>query len=504
MTKRVMRVPTPSPPLVTPGGIALSDPEKAEALADNLETQFQPVTDPSVPAVIEAVNAGLGSYFMAPASEPKLTNPEEVQEAIRGLRVSKAPGPNGIPNRALKHLPQRAVSLLVLIFNAILLTHHFPTAWKHARVISILNPGKDPALPSSYRPISLLDTIGKLFEKILLARILHEVNVRGLMRDEQFGFRPKHSTSLQLARLVERIARNFGEKRLTGAVFLDVAKAFDTVWIDGLLYKLTLLNFPSYLVHTISSYLRGRTFETSFQTATSSRRGMRAGVAQGGLISPVLFSLYVNDMPTPSHHVELALYADDTAIIATSRKPTLLVSYLESYLNNLQRWLSEWRIAINVSKSSAMIFARAGRRFIQPRPVTLFGEPIEWVETTRYLGVTLDKRLTWSSHINQVTKKTSQRMGMLGPLLNRKSDLSVRNGVLLYKQLIRPMMDYACPAWRSAARSHVRRLQVLQSKCLRLAAGAPWYVSSRQLHEDLGVPLFADHIRALTANFDSK
>jgi hypothetical protein len=129
-------------PLVTPGGIALSDSEKVEALADNLETQFQPVIDPSVPAVIETVNVGLRSYFMAPVSELKLTNPEEVPEAIRGLRVDKAPGPNGIPNRALKHLPQRAVSLLVLIFNAILLTHHFHTAWKHARMISILNRGR--------------------------------------------------------------------------------------------------------------------------------------------------------------------------------------------------------------------------------------------------------------------------------------------------------------------------------------------------------------------------
>jgi hypothetical protein len=105
------------------------------------------MTDPSVPAVIETVNVGLRSYFMAPASEPKLTNPDDVQEAIRILKVSKSPGPNGILFRALKHLTQRAVSLLVLIFNAILLTHHFPTAWKHVRVISILKPGKDPALP---------------------------------------------------------------------------------------------------------------------------------------------------------------------------------------------------------------------------------------------------------------------------------------------------------------------------------------------------------------------
>ena len=121
-----------------------------------------------------------------------------------------------------------------------------------------------------------------------------------------------------------------------------------------------------------------------------------------------------------------------------------------------------------------------------------------------FFGVTLEKRLTWSPHIDQVRRRPAQRVGLLGPLLNRKSDLSIRNGVLLYKQLIRPMMDYACPAWRWAARTHVRRLQVIQSKCLRLVTGAPWYLSNRQIHEDLGVSLFADHIRALTASFDSK
>jgi hypothetical protein len=113
-----------------------------------------------------------------------------------------------------------------------------------------------------------------------------------------------------LARLADRITRNFGEKRLRSAVFLDVAKACDTLWIDGLLYKLTILNLLPYHVHIISSYLRGRRFEASFLTATQSRRVMRAGMAQGGLISPFLFSLYVIDMPTPSHHVELALYAE--------------------------------------------------------------------------------------------------------------------------------------------------------------------------------------------------
>jgi hypothetical protein len=148
-----------------------------------------------------------------------LTDSAEVQDTIRGLKISKAPGPDVIPNRALKHLPQRTILPLVALFNAILKTQYFPQVWMHARVISIVKPEKDLVVPSSYRPISLLDTIGKVFEKILLSRILSEVSGHGLLRDEQFGFVPKHSTSLQLACFVERVFRNIGEKRLTGFVF---------------------------------------------------------------------------------------------------------------------------------------------------------------------------------------------------------------------------------------------------------------------------------------------
>jgi hypothetical protein len=117
--------------------------------------------------------------------------------------------------------------------------------------------------------------------------------------------------------------------------------------------------------------------------------------------------------------------------------------------------------------------------------------------------VTLDTRLTWSPHIDQVRKRAAQRLGMVCSLPNRKSDLSVRNGLLLYKQLIRTMMDYTCLAWRSAARTLVPKLRMLQSKCLCLATGSPWYVGYRQIHVNLGVTLFADHIRTLTVSFDS-
>ena len=278
-------------------------------------------------------------------------------------------------NRDLKHLPQRAESKLVQIFNPVLLGHHFPTVWKKARVSSILKPGKDPTLPSSYRTIILFDGIGKLFEKILPTMILLIVRDRGLMRDEQFDFRPKHSRSLQLARFDERISRNFAkdvDRRglpRRGQSLRYRLERWSPLKVNA--HKLPVLHSPHKFILP-----PGRTFETSFRTATSSHRGMRAELAQGELISHALFSLYVNEMtPTPNHFV-LAVYADDTAIIPSSNISTLLVSYVESYLNKIQQRLTKCRMAINVSKCTTIIFARGGRSFTQSRPVTLFEEPI--------------------------------------------------------------------------------------------------------------------------------
>jgi hypothetical protein len=231
------------------------------------------------------VDVEMRAYEYAPASESTLTTPSEVIKTIKGLKVGKSSGPNCVPNRVLRRLPKRAITFLTKVFNAVLRRQYFPPVWKHTRVLPILKSGKNPTQPSSYRSRSLLDTVGKLFDKILLNRVLWEVKERGLLIDEQFGFRPKHSTTLQLARLVERVNRNFDERRLTGAVFLDVAKAFDTVWVKGLLYKLTVVKIPSYMVKILSSYLDGNTLRTSFNTATSTSRVKRAGVAQGEIAS---------------------------------------------------------------------------------------------------------------------------------------------------------------------------------------------------------------------------
>lgn len=141
---------------------------------------------------------------------------------------------------------------------------------------------------------------------------------------------------------------------------------------------------------------------------------------------PVLFSLYVNDMPSHSRQVVLAPYADKMTM---SRQSALLDNFLTSYLRDLERWMREWKISSNVSKSTAMLFAKAYRHFPTPRPVHLFGEQIHWVETAPFLGVTLDTQLTWSTHVDQVRKEAAQRIAMLALLLNRSSGLSIITGV---------------------------------------------------------------------------
>jgi hypothetical protein len=165
-----------------------------------------------------------------------------------------------------------------------------------------------------------------------------------------------------------------------------------------------------------------------------------------------------------------------------------------AYFGGLVPWLQDLRFAMNISNSTAVLFIKVARRIQKSRAVQSLREAIELVETARYLGMTLDRQLNWSAHFSQVGKAAAQILGVLGPLLNSRSGLSVRNGVVLCKQLIRPVMDYACLICRSAARSHIRKLKFLQFTCLRISTNAPWCVINRQFHEDLWIPFFADHI----------
>ena len=185
---------------------------------------------------------------------------------------------------------------LVQIFNAVIRLKYVPAQWKKAEIIVLLKPDKSPANPSSYRPISLLPVIGKLFEKLYIKRLNKIVKTKKLIIDSQFGFREKHSTIEQLHRITRTIDEALEKGEFCVAVFLDVAQAFDRVWHEKLVKKLFNI-IPSNHVELIASYLKGRQFRIRFDDAKSEFKNIGAGVPQGSVLAPLLYALFTTDIP---------------------------------------------------------------------------------------------------------------------------------------------------------------------------------------------------------------
>jgi hypothetical protein len=213
---------------------------------------------------------------------------------------------------------------------------YFPTIWKVAKVIPIDKPNKPPSDVNSYRPISLLSSLSKLLERIIASRLTKFVNQNHLIPDTQFGFRKKHSTVSQLARIVDHISHGYNLHKQTGMALLDLEKAYVTVWITGLLYKLIVLKVPEYLLFVLRSYLEGRSYTVHISDARSTPICPPAGLPQGAVLSTTLFTLYIADIPHPPD-TQLAVYADDIAILSQSWRPETISRRLNSAMSQLFR-----------------------------------------------------------------------------------------------------------------------------------------------------------------------
>lgn len=269
-------------------------------------------------------------------------------------------------------------------------------------------------------------------------------------------------------------------------MFLDIEKAFDRLWHNGLIRKLNDAAFPDGLVHLIHSYLTNRSFNTDVQGKQSTRHGIQAGVPQGSILGPLLFNLYINDFPS-THNTMTAIYADDTAIMAQDWKPSNINSRLQTALRTAEPWLEKWRVKVNVDKCEAVLFTRRPkhlRKHQHCRPITLHTRPIRFREKVKYLGVWLDRKLIWGDHIQHMTNRANARLKQLYPMLNRESKLNSRVSRNLYMTHIRPLMTYGAPCWAYAAPTRLRRLQLIQNKVLRIISNAPRYTRTVDLHNE--------------------
>ncbi|GFX49758.1 RNA-directed DNA polymerase from mobile element jockey [Trichonephila clavipes] len=387
--------------------------------------------------------------------------------------------------------------ILTYLINKILFLRHFPNIWKNATVFPIKKPNKNAHFPDSYRPISLLSILSKITEYVILNRLKSFTNENNFINPNQYGFTRNLSTYHPLFRLTEKITAGFQRGRSTGAVFLDIQKAFDRVWVSGLIYKLITNNFPPALIHLINSYLVNRTFQVRVNDTLSSSLSINYGVPQGSLLGPLLFNIYINDIPTHPQ-TSTNIYADDTVTLATYKNHNTITIALNNHLKLLETFFDTWKIKINIDKTIAVLFTN---RKTQPTPPTLYSTQLQWSQSTKYLGLTLDKKLTWKQHIIQTRDKFRRAQRAIFPLIGRNSELNLYNKLLLYTAVLRPILTYGSPVWGYAANSNIKILEVAQNSLIRNIVKANRYARNSKIYEDIKISPFKAYIQKLAISF---
>lgn len=297
---------------------------------------------------------------------------------------------------------------------------------------------------------------------------------------------------------------NFNSRRSTGVVLLDLEKAYDSIWHDGLLHKLLSFGYPMGLIQIISSYLSERTTRVNFRGSSSSSFSVPAGVPQGSILSPHLFNVFINDIPTPEK-CDLAMYADDTAIICEVpwRHASILTTHLSKALEKISAFFSSWKICLNPSKTEFSVFTKSPKmiRKLNETPIVFNGHSFHCKPRIKYLGVILVQKLLLNSHIDWVIHKASNMVRTLYPLLKRNNNAQTKSKIHAYRGIIRPILTYACPIFANCAERHFKKLQIQQNKILRMALNADWFTRTSDLHKMAKVPTIREYVNKITDNF---
>ncbi|XP_063994275.1 uncharacterized protein LOC135171576 [Diachasmimorpha longicaudata] len=264
------------------------------------------------------------------------TNENELRHLLlKKINNKKSAGLDGIPNTILKNIPNKLIKLYAIIFNKALNNMYFPQQWKLAKVIALHKKGKDGSDPSSYRPISLLPNISKICEIFIYNAILHHCNKNKIIPEQQFGFRHKHSTIYAINKFTSDICWNINGGSCVGAVFIDLEKTFDTVWLDGLFFKLLQKKFPSHLIKIIWSMVHNKSFIVSDRKECSNKAfNVANGLQQGTVNSPLLFNIYTSDLLNlfglnVDPEKKAVAFADDLLVYISGEKCTTINDSLQ-------------------------------------------------------------------------------------------------------------------------------------------------------------------------------
>jgi len=393
------------------------------------------------------------SFYAAPSS------PQEVYNIIAALKLKGAPL-SEIPTFIFRKVNALICPLISTCFNMSVTSGVFPNVLKCARIVPIHKAG-DKNVVGNYRPISTLSVVSKIFEILMCRRMKNYIDRFSLLSGCQFGFRQNYATVDAVTQFLDHVCNALDDRKCLVSVFIDFQKAFDTVDHDILMRKLYILGFRGPVGYWLKSYLTDRRQCVSVNGIRSQQMSVRRGVPQGSVLGPLLFNLYINDMHTATG-LDIIHYADDTTVFQSGVDVPAIVRSLNAELVKLDDWLRANRLSLNVAKSKVMVFTK--RRLDAIPPVQCRGAVLDFVQSFKFLGVTLDGNLSFKNHGMHVVSRLSRSLGVMRKL---SYTLPANAMFTLYYSIFYSHLTYAVVVWGNASQTISGRISSLQRQAVK-------------------------------------
>lgn len=434
-------------------GLIYSD---ASSKANILNEQFS--------SVFTRENLNIIPGIMGPSQYPNITDlqvhPNGVSKLLKDLNPHKAGGPDNIAPTILKECANELGPALSLLFQASLNQGTVPPDWKTAMITPLFKKG-DRSKASNYRPVSLTSICSKIMEHIIHSHIMNHFDRHHILHDAQHGFRKKRSCESQLLLTVQDLAKGIDDKSQIDAVLLDFSKAFDKVPHKRLSLKLDNYGVRGNILKWINDFLSGRSQTVVCEGNESPPADVVSGVPQGTVLGPLLFLAYINDMPDSTSST-IRLFADDALMYRTINNPDD-ASKLQEDLDKLQRWEDMWQMAFNPDKCEVLRLTQKKNNIIRHN-YTIHGHTLQTVDQAKYLGITLDSKLSFNPHIDNICKKANRTRAFV----HRNTKNCPRHvKIAAYHTLIRPQLEYCSSVWSPHTVNNIDKIQAVQRRSAR-------------------------------------
>lgn len=434
-------------------GEYISEPNTcAHIFAEHFQDTFSPATpagtDPSssLPNILDI---------------PKISV-DQVLKATQSLSSSKSVGVDGIPGFILKGCKDILAPVLTHIFNISIQSGIFPSTWKTSIIIPIHKSGNKTS-PQNYRPISLLSSVSKIFEKVIHTHI--SFHLSSVLSDSQHGFISNRSTVSNLATFMNFTGKAVTSRKQVDSVYFDLSKAFDRVSKTTLIHKLQAYGFSEKYVTWFNSYLSLRTYQVKVSNSLSDKYPVLSGVPQGSILGPILFLIFINDITSAINHAHVLLFADDIKIYLAINIPADCLK-LQADINSIFSWCNHNGMSINVNKTSVVSFTRKTDKLTWL--YTLNNQPILRKDVVSDLGVLLDSQLRFHHQVEKVFAAASKSLGMASYITKDLQGIDAFK--VLYTSLVRPKLEYASVIWNFLTVADCAKLESIQHKFLRKCA----------------------------------